>query len=65
MQQSNKDFASYVANIRRVRWVGVAERQLSADLTQRIIGEWVHNPYEYTIATSGAYQINRLTSSYK
>jgi hypothetical protein len=46
MHNSNKDFSSYVDNIRRVTWVGVAERQLSADIGQRVNGEWVHNPYD-------------------
>jgi hypothetical protein len=65
MQPPNNEFAAYVANIRRIQWVGVAERQLSPDVTQRIVGEWVHNPYDYSVANSGFYQSSRTRSTNK
>jgi hypothetical protein len=60
MPAATKEFDAYVSNIRRIQWVGVAERQLSADVDNRISGEWVHNPYDYSISLASMFHINRL-----
>lgn len=60
MPAAPKEFDAYVSNIRRIQWVGVAERQLSPDIDGRITGEWVHNPYDYSISMASMFQINRL-----
>jgi hypothetical protein len=65
MPAAPKEFDAYISNIRRIQWVGVAERQLSADIDSRITGEWVHNPYDYSISMASIFQLNRFRPTQK
>jgi hypothetical protein len=65
MTDANKEFNDYIANIRRIKWVGVAERQLGPNVDNRISGEWVHNPYDYSVTMASAFQTSRLRTVYR
>jgi hypothetical protein len=59
MQTNLNEFESYIANIRRAEWAGVAQRQLSTNVAGRSAGNWVYNPYDYSITMAAAYQPSR------